>query len=383
MVSIRDRMNSQNPEKMIPIFNEQRHIKKSLLNIRDKIQDHQRLSFEDGLSLINENSPEHINFIIRLADQIRQERVGDIVFYSSTLYLYPTNLCVFNCSFCSFYAKQKTNPNAWFYSPHELVEKLKPYLESIEEVHIVSGCHPKCDLDYYSSLFSLIKEQNPRLHIKGLTAIEYDYLTKLHNISLTTVFLTLKKAGLDSLPGGGAEILTDAVRQRISPQRISSQEFLNVHRTAHQCGIRSNITLLFNHIESPTDIISHLESVRATQDDTGGFKTLIPLKFAEHGNALGKLLRKRRHRLQIPINLLFAVSRLFLENVPNIKALWNYLGLETALNLLSCGANDLSSTHTGEKVFKMSYDGEVITMNPAGMEALIIKKGKIPCRTGS
>lgn len=358
-------------------------VKKSLINIKNKVLNNERLTLRDGWELLTASEPDDINYITALADLKRYLVVGNNVFYSSTFYLYPTNVCDFNCSFCAYYVKKKDDPKAWSYSPEELIEQLKPRLPFITEVHIVSGCRPEYDFEYYKTLFSLIKQTAPELHIKGLTAVEYDYLSRLHGISIETVLLELKKAGLDSLPGGGAEILVDEVRQKISPDRISSERYLEIHRIAHQIGLRSNVTLLFGHVESPRDILIHLDRIRDTQDQTGGFKTFIPIKFADLNNALGKLLKRRNHVNSLPIPLLFATSRLFLDNIFHIKTLWNYLGIDTALKLLSCGADDFSSTHIGEKVFRMASSGEVLKMNSEGMEALIKKQGKVPCQTNS
>lgn len=341
-----------------------------------------RLSTEDALRLLLLEHEDDRRFLWACADQIRQQRVGDVVYYSSTLYLYPTNFCTFNCTFCAFYAKPGES-KGWFYTPDQILEQIHEVEDPITETHIVGGCFPKCNLDYYVELFSKIKHTFPHIHIKALTGIEYAYLSDLHQIPVVDVLKTLKQAGLDSIPGGGFEILVDALRQKLAPGRLSSQEFLNIHRSAHHLGIPSNSTLLCYHRERPEDIIIHMKKLRDLQDETLGFKNFILLKFAEENNPLGKQIRKSRHTHAIPPASIIAVARLFLDNFKNIKALWNYLGIDQALHLLTCGANDFSSTHLGEKVFAMASSKEKIKMNSAGMEALIKSQGRIPCLTDS
>ncbi|MBQ8498675.1 CofH family radical SAM protein [Chlamydia sp.] len=336
-----------------------------------------RLSEEQALQLLLVG-PEDQQALWSFADLVRANRVGDTVFYSSTLYLYPTNFCQFNCTFCSFYAKPG-NPSGWFFSPDELLLSIKETSSPITETHIVAGCYPSCNLAYYEELFTKIKQNFPDLHIKALSAIEYDYLSKLENLPIKEIMHRLRIAGLDSIPGGGAEILVDEVRETLSPGRLSSQGFLDIHRTAHSLGIPSNTTMLCYHRETPADIVTHMSKLRSLQDETSGFKNFILLKFATENNALGKRLHKITARHSIPPATIIAVARLFLNNFSNIKALWNYLGLDVALHLLSCGANDFSSTHLGEKVFQMASSQKPIRMDIEGMANLITQQGRIPC----
>ena len=340
-----------------------------------------RLSEEQALQLLLVDA-ENEQALWSFADHIRAKRVGDTVFYSSTLYLYPTNFCQFNCTFCSFYAKPG-NPSGWFFTPDQLISRIKESPSPITETHIVAGCYPSCNLAYYEELFTKIKKHFPDLHIKALSAVEYDYLAKLENLSVREVMERLRIAGLDSIPGGGAEILVDEVRETLSRGRLSSQGFLDIHRTAHSLGIPSNATMLCYHRETPADIVTHLSKLRALQDETSGFKNFILLKFASENNALGKRLQKITSRHSIPPATIIAVARLFLDNFANIKALWNYLGLDVALHLLSCGANDFSSTHQGEKVFQMASSQKPIRMDIEGMANLIMQQGRIPCLVNS
>ena len=342
----------------------------------------ERLSEEHALQLLLLKDDEDLQALWSLADQVRKQRVGDVVFYSSTLYLYPTNFCTYNCTFCSFYAKPG-DPKGWYYTPEQLLEQIAQVHNPITEVHIVAGCTPSCDLHYYTKLFSLIKHAYPDVHIKALTAIEYAYLESLHNIPVKEILTILKEAGLDSIPGGGAEILVDKVRDLLAPGRISSARYLEIHKTAHELGIPTNSIMLCYHRETPEDIVTHLKLLRELQDETRGFKNFVILKFANINNALGRRLKKLGVPHAIPPRSLMAVSRLFLDNFLNLKAMWNYLGIEEALHMLSCGANDLSSTHQGEKVFEMASLGYPVKLDIEGMANLIQKQGRIPCLTNS
>ncbi len=345
-----------------------------LKEISRKIREHKRLNEEEGLELLKLTNEEEIQAVGKLADWVRKEKVGDIVHFASTLYIHPTNLCELNCPFCSFYAKPGWE-KAWFLTPEQIEQKIARFLPGeLTEIHIVGGLWKECDLPYYQDLFTRIKRLNPNYHIKALTAVEYDFLAKLHNISVEEVFLRMMEWGLGSLPGGGAEVLDEEIRGKIAPGKITSDEFLNIHRIAHSLGLSSNITMLFDHIETPQHLINHISKVRELQDITGGFKTFIPLKFGEEGNALGK----RKNRLiKKNIPLVYAVSRLMLDNIKHIKVLWNYLGVDEALEILHWGGNDLSSTNQEEKIITMA-GGVKIKMDEATMNQLILSQNRIP-----
>ncbi|NGX54768.1 MAG: Aminodeoxyfutalosine synthase [Chlamydiae bacterium] len=344
--------------------------------LAEKIQAGQRLTAKEGLELLQTKDPEEIEQIRGLADQVRQEKVGDKVLFASTLFIHPTNLCELNCQFCSFYAKPDW-PSAWFSSPQEIEEKIRHHHpKGLTEVHIVGGLWRDCNLDYYEELFTRIKNIDPNLHIKALTPVEYDFLAKLHNISVEEVFRKMMSWGLGSLPGGGAEILVEEIREKLAPGKISSDEFLAIHALAHRLGLHSNNTMLFNHVEGEEDIITHLGKVREQQDKTGGFRTFVPLKFGEEGNPLGKR-KKALRKKSIP--LVFAVSRLMLDNIPNLKVLWNYIGVKEAVEILTWGANDLSSTNLEEKVI----DNRTTQMDGEMLSSLIREAGRIPHLTNS
>ncbi len=351
----------------------------SLEQISEKALGGIRLTPEEGLYLLERTDPKEIEEVGRLANTVRKERVGDVVTFANCYMFYPTNLCELNCQFCSFYAKPGWD-KAWFCSPAEAEEKLRKFYDKgLTEVHIVGGLWRDCDLNYYEDLFKRIKGIDETIHIKALTPVEYDFLAKLHNISIEEVLKRMISWGLGSLPGGGAEILVEEIRKKIAPGKISSDAFMAVHALAHKLGLKTNITMLFDHIESNNDIITHLTKVRQLQDETHGFKTFVPLKFGEEDNALGKR-KKRLNKKNIP--LVYATCRLMLDNIPNMKVLWNYIGVEEGLQLLEWGANDFSSTNLEERVILMA-GGTKAKMDSEHMIQLIRSIGRIPYLTNS
>lgn len=351
----------------------------SLEEIVEKVHNEERLTEEDALTLLNYSDPASLSTIRLLADFVRKKKVGDRVLYASTLYIHPTNLCELNCPFCSFYAKPGWK-KAWFLTPEQVEKKIQSAdVSKLTEIHIVGGLWHECNLDYYKDIFARIKALGPHLIIKALTPVEYDFLARLHSLSIEEVLLRMISYGLDYLPGGGAEILVEKIRKKIAPGKISSDEFLAIHKLSHKLGLRSNITMLFDHIEENADIVTHLKKVRDLQDETHGFQTFIPLKFGEENNALGK----RKNQLKKKnIYLIYAVSRLFLDNFDHLKVLWNYVGLEEALQILNWGANDLSSTNTEEKIIKMAGSKEK-KMDQTTLAALIRQMNRTPYLTES
>jgi len=351
----------------------------TLADIEKRVLAGGRISEVDALFLLECKAPEELEIIRSLADGTRKKKVGDRVTFASTLHINPTNLCELNCPLCSYYAKPGWK-TAWFLTPEECEKKIRSVdVSKLTEIHIVGGLWRDCNLDYYQELFGRIKSIDPSLHIKALTPVEYHFLAELHKIPIEEVFEKMISWGLSSLPGGGAEILVEKIRQKIAPGKISCDEFLSIHKLAHQIGLRSNITMLFNHIEQNSDIVTHLSKVRTLQDETGGFKTFVPLKFGEENNALGKR-KKQLHKKNIP--LVYAVSRLFLDNFDHLKILWNYLGIEEALELLKWGGNDFSSTNVEEKIIKMAGSKELI-MDVETMTRLITEAGREPHLTNS
>lgn len=351
----------------------------SLQTIAEKVEAEERLTPEEGLRLLETTEPEELELIRSLADSVRKRKVGDVVHFASTLFIHPTNLCELNCPMCSFYAKPGWD-QAWFLTPEQIEEKVRRNVANrLTEIHVVGGLWRDCNLDYYQEVFTRIKAIDPDLHIKALTPVEYDFLAKLHDIPIEEVFRRMISWGLGSLPGGGAEILVEEIRKKVAPGKITSDEYLAIHELAHKLGLRSNITMLFDHIESYDNIITHLTLVRDLQDKTGGLRAFIPLKFGEENNALGK--RKKQLKKK-NVSLVYAVSRLMLDNIAHLKVLWNYVGVQEALELLRWGGNDLSSTNTGEKIIAMAGGARVV-MDQETMSSLIRGVDRIPRLTHS
>lgn len=351
-----------------------------LRDLGEKVLSGERLNREEGLYLFSDEVNE--NDLAKVADIVRKMRVGDDVTYANTFYIHPTNLCELSCPMCSFYAKPGWK-KAWFLTPKEAEQSIRNALEiqEINEIHVVGGLWRECDLNYYEDLFGRIKAIDENLFIKALTPVEYDFLAKLHNLPIEEVFKKMVSFGLGSLPGGGAEILVESIRKQVAPQKISSEEFLEIHKVAHRLGIPSNITMLFGHVEDYEHIIIHLEKVRDLQDETGGFRQFNPLKYHLENNALGKRTRRIK-----PKNLakIYAVSRLMLDNIPAIKILWNYVGLDKALKLLQGGGNDLSSTNTEEKIITMAGGvGNEFEMTEEKMRGMITSIGRNPLKIHS
>lgn len=344
---------------------------KELLHIAEKVVQGERLTADDALVLLE---TEHLECVRQLADYKRCVKLGNVVYYASTLYIHPTNLCELNCPLCSFYAKPGWK-NAWFTTPEQIEERVRANIhKDLTEIHIVGGLWRDCDLDYYKDAFTRIKNIDSNLHIKALTPVEYDFLARIHGITVEEVFDRMMSWGLGSLPGGGAEILVEEIRKKIAPGKITSDQYLDIHRIAHKKGLRSNVTMLFGHIEEPVDIVTHLIKIRQLQDETGGFQTFVPLKFHVENNALGK----RADRLKPKdIRRVYAVSRLMLDNVRNIKVLWNYVGLDEAQEILRWGANDIAATSLEEKIIVMA-GGIKVQMSNEVLENIISSAARIP-----
>lgn len=356
----------------------QEHIRDPVLkNMLPKVIARERLSSEEGLYLFTQAPLEELRL---LANFKRHQLVGERVLYATTLYIHPTNLCELSCPMCSFYAKPGWK-SAWFLSPEDIESTIRENIHlGLSEIHVVGGLWKEANLDYYRDVFTRIKKIDPSLHIKALTPVEYDYLANLHGLEVIEVLRLMKEWGLGSLPGGGAEILVEEIRKQVAPQKITSDRYLEIHQIAHGLGIRSNITMLYGHVENPKDIITHFTRVRELQDKTGGFRTFVPLKYHLENNALGKRLARIKPKSNARI---YATARLMLDNVPGIKVLWNYLGIDEALEILDGGGNDLGSTALDEKIIKMA-GGIDVKMTPSGMENLILSRSRIPhaCHSG-
>jgi len=339
--------------------------------IEQKIENHARLSAGDALELLAH--PDLVR-IGRLANRVREESWGNRCTYNINRHIHPTNVCVFRCTFCSFYRKPGQE-GGYLITSEEAVERAKALAEmGITELHMVGGCHPTAKVGYYADLFRTIKRELPHIHIKSLTAVEVDWLARVSKKPVREVLVELKEAGLDSLPGGGAEIFAQRVRDLTCGGKCDADEWLEVHRVAHSLGLASNATMLYGHIETDEEIVDHLSRLRELQDETGGFMTFIPLAYHPENNEMD---------IQVgPTGLrslrIFAVSRLFLDNFPHLKAYWIMLGISLAQMALWFGADDLDGTVIDEHIY---HDAGAITPDALTVEklrGLISETGREP-----
>jgi aminodeoxyfutalosine synthase len=322
----------------------------SFSEIRDKVRAEEPLDFADGVALF-----EYPNLLElgQLANEARERRHGRRTYFNRNMHINATNVCVASCMFCSFSRLKVGDPGAYTMTLEDAWGRLRARIaakDPITEIHIVNGLHDGLPFSYYTELLAGLKRIAPTIHLKAFTAVEIFFFHRHFNMPVVEVLEKLRAAGLDSLPGGGAEIFAERVRQKICADKCTADEWLDVHRTAHRMGLRSNCTMLYGHIESVEDRVDHLLRLRALQDETGGFQTFIPLAFHPDGNAL--------QRLPAPTGVedlrVYAVSRLLLDNIAHIKAYWIMLGLKTAQTAQWFGADDLDGTVQEERIYHMA-----------------------------
>jgi len=339
--------------------------------IAEKVLAHERLSPDDALTLYS--SPD-ILAVGWLANHVRERLHGDNTYFNVNRHINPTNVCVAACRLCAF-GRKKDVPGAYTMALEEAWQTAASgYSEAVTEFHIVGGLHPDLPFQYFLDLIRGLKERFPTVHLKAFTMVEVAYLAKRGRLSIRETLEQLKTAGVDSLPGGGAEIFADRIRHIICDHKIDGDQWLETARTAHQIGLRSNATMLYGHIEADEDRVDHLLKLRALQDETGGFQTFIPLAFhpantpLEHLPTTTGMLDLRQ----------IAVSRLVLDNFAHIKAYWQMLTPRIAQISLRFGADDLDGTVIEEKIY---HDAGATT--PQGMrrqelERLIREAGRVP-----
>jgi aminodeoxyfutalosine synthase len=310
---------------------------KRLRVIADKVAGHIRISPEEGLLLFKKAD---LSLLGLLAGIVRRKLNGNLVYFNHNFHIEPTNKCIYNCRFCSYH-KPEGDPESWEYSCEEMLDIVKRFdNKDVTEVHIVGGVHPSHDLHYWGSLIKKIKEYRPALHVKAFSAIELDYMIRLAGCTIEEGLKILKSYGLDSIPGGGAEIFDEELRKMICDEKSSSEQWLTIHEKAHGIGIPSNATMLYGHMETYSHRIDHMNRLRILQDKTGGFNTFIPLKYKKSNNSMSHLGE---------VNILedlrnYAVSRIYLDNFTHIKAYWPMTGKESAQLSLSFGADDMDGT---------------------------------------
>jgi aminodeoxyfutalosine synthase len=349
-----------------------------LQRIAVKITAGERITTDEGLYLFNKAD---LSYLGLMAGIVRRKHNSSFAYYNRNFHIEPTNKCIYNCRFCSYH-KPDGHPESWEYSHEEMLEIVKRFdNKNVTEVHIVGGVHPSYDLHYWGSLIKKIKEHRPSLHVKAFSAVELDYMIQKAGVSIKEGLQLLKEYGLDSIPGGGAEIFDEELRKQICDEKSSSEMWLNIHETAHGIGLPSNATMLYGHMETYSHRIDHLNRLRILQDRTGGFNAFIPLKYKKTNNNMSYIGE---------VNIIedlrnYAVSRIFLDNFPHIKAYWPMTGKENAQLSLSFGTDDMDGTiDDTTKIYSMAGSKEG---NPAMSSeeicSLIKEAGFIPVERDS
>ena len=343
-----------------------------LLDIADKLDAGVRLTLEDGIGLFE--SPDLLA-VGWLANREREKRHDGRTFYNYNIRLEATNVCVASCLFCSFARLKPGDPGAYTMSLEEAWAKLtKRAHQPLTEVHVVNGLHPDLPFDYYTELLRGFKRIRPDIHLKCFTAVEIAFFADLYHMTDEQVLRELMAAGLDSLPGGGAEIFADRVRKKIAHDKCGTELYLDIHRLAHRLGLRSNVTMLYGHIETAEERVDHMLRARALQDETGGFHAFIPLAFHPDNNQMRKLpAPSAADTLRV-----HAVARLVCDNIPHVKAFWIATGVEVAQTSLWFGVDDLDGTVQEERIYHMAGARTPESLTPAMLQWLVRAAGRQP-----
>ncbi len=323
--------------------------KPELLRIAEKVKQGIRISEQECVSLYENGE---LGFLGSLSNYIQKHKNGNHIYFNRNFHIEPTNVCVFSCKFCSYSKLYKHKEAGWELTLEEMMDRVKAYDgKPVTEVHIVGGVHPKMDVHYFADLLRQIKAHRPDLHIKAFTAVELDYMFRKAKMNYKEGLEYLKAAGLDSLPGGGAEIFDEAVREQICADKCTSDEWLEIHETAHNLGMATNATMLYGHIESYAHRADHMNRLRNLQDKTGGFNTFIPLKFRNGDNEMSHIPEVT----MIEDLKNYAISRIFMDNFNHIKAYWPMIGRNTAQTSLNFGVDDMDGTiDDSTKIYSMA-----------------------------
>jgi len=323
--------------------------------IAQKIVDNQRITFEEGVFLYEHGE---LAYLGTLANFVRERKNGDRTFFNRNFHIEPTNLCVYDCKFCSYsrLIKQRSDTDAWAFSMEDMLNIVYKYDgQPVTEVHIVGGVLPQYDLPFYLEFFQKIKQHRPELHVKALTPVEYHYIFKKAKISYEEGMKQIKEAGCDSMPGGGAEIFHPEIRMQIAADKCTGEQWLRIHEIWHELGMRSNATMLYGHIERWEHRVDHMEQLRQLQDKTGGFQTFIPLKFRNQDNQMSHIAESTA----IEDLRNYAISRIYLDNFDHIKTYWPMIGRTTAQMSLAFGVDDLDGTiDDTTKIYSMAGSEE-------------------------
>lgn len=345
-----------------------------LKKIGEKILHKERISFDEGVTLFEKGS---LSWLGALANWVREEKHGHKTYFNRNFHIEPTNVCVFSCKFCSYSRLYAHREEGWELSIDQMMHIVKSYDgKPVTEVHIVGGVHPKMNLDFFLELLRTIKAHRPDLHVKAFTPVELDYMFRKAKLSVEEGMRLAHEAGLDSLPGGGAEIFHPEIRKQICEDKVDADGWLYIHETAHNLGMHSNATLLYGHIEQFWHRIDHMERLRQLQDRTGGFNTFIPLKFRNKDNDMSYIAESS----VVEDMRMYAVSRLYMDNFPHLKAYWPMLGRQNAQLTLSFGVNDIDGTiDDSTKIYAMAGSEEQTpTMSTEELVRLIKQVNRQP-----
>ena len=341
-------------------------------DIAQKVLREERLTASDAHRLF---VTRHTALVGSLANHVRERKHGDLTYFNRNQHINATNVCEATCMFCSFSRLKTGDPAAYTMALDEAVGRLRALRNDfVTEVHIVNGLNPDLPFSYYTDLLRALKAERPDLHIKGFTAVEVHYYANKYGMTYEAVLTALREAGLDSLPGGGAEIFHPRVRRKICDDKVDAAGWLEVHRTAHRIGMRSNCTMLFGMIETLDERVDHMERLRDLQDETGGFQTFIPLKFHNEHNRLSGLYEAT----STEVLRTYAVARLFLDNIPHLKAYWPMLGVQVAQASLAWGVDDLDGTVREERIYHMAGATTPQALGRSDLIQLIHEAGRIP-----
>lgn len=334
----------------------------------------ERISAEDGLLLFEKGS---LSWLGSLANHVREKLHGNKTYFNRNFHIEPTNVCVFSCKFCSYSKLYAHKEEGWELTTEQMLDIVKSYDgKPVTEVHIVGGVHPKLTLEFFADLLRKIKSHRPDLHLKGFTPVELDYMFRKAKVSAEEGMKYLQEAGLQSLPGGGAEIFHEEIRRQICEDKVDAEGWLHIHRVAHQLGMHSNATMLYGHIEKYSHRIDHMERLRQLQDETGGFNTFIPLKFRNKDNEMSHIPESSI----VEDMRMYAIARIYMDNFPHLKAYWPMLGRNNAQLTLSFGVNDIDGTiDDSTKIYSMAGSEEQNpAMNTTELVNLIKQVRRIP-----
>lgn len=330
---------------------------KEFLNIREKVMDNRRISDAEALYLFEKAE---LGEVAQLAQIVNERKSGKNVYFNRNFHIEPTNVCVYSCQFCSYSRLMKHRSEGWELTMDDIIAKVKAYDDQpVTEVHIVGGVMPQYGFEFYTELYRRIKAHRPELHIKALTPVEYHYIFKKSKHSYAEGMRLMKEAGLDSIPGGGAEIFHPEIREQICKDKCNADQWLDIHREWHRLGMRSNATILYGHIENYFHRVDHMRRLRELQDETGGFQTFIPLKFLNENNEMSHVPMTS----VVDDMKMYAVARIYLDNFDHLKAYWPMLGRQLAQLSLAFGVDDLDGTiDDSTKIYSMAGSDE---QNPA------------------